>query len=33
MKIQYDETSVNFDRTDLLIISPEIKQEVDDKFH
>lgn len=33
MKIQYDVTSENIDRTDLLLISPEIKEEVDDKFH
>lgn len=26
-------TSLIIDPTDLLLISPEIKQEVDDKFH
>lgn len=33
MKIHYDVTSENIDWTDLLLISPEIKEEVDDKFH
>lgn len=33
MKIQYDVTSENIDQTDLLLIGPEIKEEVDNKFH